>query len=276
MDGKISKKSTKKIKIEKKTGAIPKRKIKSEENIVVPSSLLLAYTYFFNNTSSKAISVGYNTDDFSSSVLLKQTLNGSILLSGLEWYSLFVKFAKINEYLKTEDLRMTENLLGLVNEVKDAVSTKGKKNVFKLSSTLFIKIDQDGYEQKIIFVRHKNSHTITTLMLSQEEWRMFYYLSEFINAVVTHIRSAGPLIQSYFESYATRCKELNVCSLDSSKFFVPQNTNYFNDKAINYSRLFFELPILCQMKINNFLYVSNINCNNDYDNNTSVDLHKFL
>lgn len=68
-----------------------------KSDVINNTSLLLAYTYPINVQGSKVCSVGFDPMDteFSSSVQLKDVSGRSnIILSSLEWYTLFTNLSR--------------------------------------------------------------------------------------------------------------------------------------------------------------------------------------
>lgn len=207
-------------------------KKKTAKKTVTPT-LLLSYTYPLNNNWSKIISTGFNHEDnFEACVILNDCMEDSIMLSTLDWYSIFVKFEKIN---KTIDLMISKQ--ELTERVKQHVRVSQNLDVLIMK-------DHDGVV-KIQLQRKDGSKSYITLLY--DEYIAFYALSEFIHLVLTYNRSCTSFINMYFSSYVKKCLELNCNFLTSQHYFTP--SNYSGMDSINYSRLFYELPVLCGNKI---------------------------
>lgn len=204
-----------------------------ESKIIKPTpGLLLNYTYSLNTACSKTVSTGFDIDNFESVLLIKDVLNGYLTLNALEWYSVFVKFGKINDIIQR--FIETDN------------TDKTKSNII-LSKTLFIQVVKEENGLIKVFIQKTGADQKYIINLDYTEYIALYGLSEFIHLVITFNRTASPHLSAYFNLYVKKCMELDSWTLDSQHYFTPSNFNNFD--SINYSRLFYELSFLCGDKI---------------------------
>lgn len=88
----------------------------------------------------------------------------------------------------------------------------------------------------------------SSISLKQPELCKLFEILTFINIVMYHNSNASDSVKEYYKKYAEKCKEKNQLTLSSEDFFIPSRTSYVH---LNYSRLFYELPIFC---INNLIF----------------------
>lgn len=183
------------------------------------TTLLLSYTYFLN--CDKSISIGYDSKTFKTVLVLNQVL----LINQLEWYSLCVKFPLIKKFLVCAKKQANG----------PSTSSDGKKT-YRASTTLHIQASV-----------HDNVHVTLIrsngpkIILNESEFHLLCALEEFISAVIMHNRTTETLVEAYYGLYLTQCKELGVNKLETPVYYPSTATS-----SVNYSRLFFEIPILCK------------------------------
>lgn len=186
--------------------------------------LLLSYTYFINADHSKYISVGYSVDNFTPCVIVNYIGIAKIKLVLLEWLNIFL--------LKNEDISSFFSSCG---------SKKPKNSIKTLKNT---KIQFDAASKSVI---------INGLAINHEEWTLMLQMTDYIQSVLYWCRQSTREVSSYYNEYVKRCCEQNVYSLDATHFFSD-----ISSIKCNYTRLFWEIPILCREKlmndVNNYYY----------------------
>jgi hypothetical protein len=78
------------------------------------------------------------------------------------------------------------------------------------------------------------------------EWTRLIELTPFLRSVLKWYDIFNSEIEKYYNQYLAKCREKDVQKLSSNDFFVPHETTY---NYCNFSRLFHELPILCNHKL---------------------------
>lgn len=180
---------------------------------MVEEGLLLSYTYFINDDCSKYISVGFNPETFKPETKLHHVGVHQSTLDIKQWLYIFI--TKNNEFSK---------LFTSKNPGRFRCSLKSVDIKFKKKSGIII---INGFE------------------INAQEWLLIVKLSEFIQSVLYWCSQATNNIINYYQKYVEKCKAHNVYSLDSTHFFVNDNTVI----KCNHSRLFYEIPILCKNKL---------------------------
>lgn len=175
--------------------------------------LLLSYTYFLNADCSKYISVGYNTETFKPQTKLHHVGVHRTTLGLVEWMYVFV----------------------IKNDEFSSLFTS--KNPGKIQSSLK-SID-------IKFKRKSRNLVINGFEISEQEWLIIVKLSNFIQSVLYWCKQTRSNIVNYYQKYVEKCRANNVSSLDVTHFFVVDD----NEMKCNYSRLFYEITILCKTQL---------------------------
>lgn len=158
-----------------------------------------------------------------------------------------------------------------------------KRRTFKITPSLSVNIEVVEYDVKVN-VMSKRDGTSCNIILNHREFMNLFFMADFINTVILFVKSTEQLVIEYYSLYLLKCKQLNTNKLDNAFYFYPNDTasafnaaaaavssknepgpntnniNYDNSvvvgtgscvtvETINYSRLFFEIPIFCRQKI---------------------------
>lgn len=176
-------------------------------------NLLLSYTYFLDNVRKTSISVGYDSNLLLPIIVLIKKTNS-------------FKIIELSTYIKIYELR--DEINKYFNDTTP-VSIQCKELSLKTS------------KQKGLIIRNRDGR----FSINAEEWTRLYKWLPFLSAVINHQQRTTYLVVDYYESYLKQCVSENVMKLDQ-----PPHTPYqISVDTINYSRLFFELPILCETKL---------------------------
>lgn len=207
-------------------------------SIQVPN-LLLSYTYYLNNSHTTSISVGLDTEDFKLKIILyKNGLHHA--LNYEDWFLLYKNNNHIEAHFNGEKT-IAKNIDGSCG-IRYKLSTRASSKCLTLHQ----------YQQNIN--KSKKIH------INADEWKILNSLSSFLNSIITWFIYSSNDAQLYYEQYVAKCIELNTLKLDSQYFFMPPALTSSTPTAhpvyyCNYSRLFHEIPILCNPKLINDLYV---------------------
>ena len=240
----------------------------SKKSDTTNQTLLLAYTYSLNVQGTKVCSVGFDSLDteFGSSVQLKD-ISGrtNVILSSLEWYTLFTNFNKINDLLTKEidnEVFETkgENVSSLIDSLPSSTTKKirQQKGVCKIQQMEYVILSQPmniyvvtqcnsktkEVDRTVVISRSIDKKTRINVSFNTTEWRKLIVLSEFINNIVTRNRQTSYLVTTYFQQYLVKCIEHKKQVLDSTITLFTHTTD-----LINFNRLFYEIPILCESRI---------------------------
>jgi hypothetical protein len=196
----------------------------------VPNQLLLAYTYFIDTKSTKYISLGYNADDdFQPNIIIHHIGHSHIALNPVEWMSLFVNIEQVNKFF-TLDTDYDEEK----SKVDDVISAYKDIN-----------IRMDKKTNCIIISKNMGLEKVT---LNRPEWFLILNLVDYINTVIFWYKSTINEVRNYYNEYLNKCLEYNLMELNASLYFSPSQISC---NRYNYSRLFYEFPLICRMKICN-------------------------
>lgn len=108
------------------------------------------------------------------------------------------------------------------------------------------------------FKIHRKETSVTihylkeNITLKNEEFEFLIKLSDYIHNIFTYNYNNKLLVKQYFDFYVSKCSEKLVRFLKTEDFFTP---DFIPPNAINYSRLFYEIPNFCknQLDAENFL-----------------------
>lgn len=199
----------------------------SKTGISTPA-LLLSYTYFLNSNHTCYISIGYDVDTFKLKVIVyKNMINQEWMYE--DW-----------DYLYKNSTVIQDKFLGNQKNDTNLSDYNIKTNVGgnKMSCKVLL-LQQD--RQAITF---KTDTSKITMVLA--EWMLFYKILNFLNSVIKMYNSVWYEVEQYYNLYYDRCKQLQVDELPQNEYFIPIPTTY---NCCNFSRLFNEIPILCQKKL---------------------------
>lgn len=190
---------------------------KKLKNYKVPEQLLLAYTYFIDNKHEKYVSIGYNIVDFKPCVILHHIGNACVTLDTIQWLNIFI--AK--------------------NNTITAI----------LSSSEVVNIDGDF----IIVNGNEKTVQINDVVVTKLEWDLLQFFIDYTHSVLFWCKHATKYVHEFYNKYLEKCIEKNVLQLDVADYFTPTDLN----SKCNFSRLFYEFPILCKEKL-----IIDVSCNN--------------
>lgn len=176
--------------------------------------LLLSYTYFLDSLQKSLISVGYDSNLLLPTIILINKTNSFKIIEFYIFMNIYKLREEINEYF-------TGNESGII-KINEFILSKNKQRVLTIRDCR-IKINLKG-----------------------KEWSRLYKLLPFISAVINYQHRTAYLVADYYESYLKQCLEQKVLKLHQPPILpyeIELNT------SINYSRLFYELPIFCESKL---------------------------
>ena len=176
--------------------------------------LLLSYTYFLDNYNKSLISVGYDTNLLLPIILLIKQPNNFVIIE-------FSKFKIINNFRKEINKYFIGDTSSPIIQSSDFSLLRGKQRGLTIA---------DG-DCKIT--------------LKEKEWNRLYKFIPFINEVINYQYKTAYLVSDFYESYLKQCTEQSVLKLNQ----LPVTPYEVDTNTINYSRLFYEIPVLCENKL---------------------------
>lgn len=198
-----------------------KKKNKSKHENVVPE-LLLSYTYFLNAEHTSYISVGLDTNNFKMKIILFK--NG--IYHNLQWEDWSLLYVNIN-VIQNHFNGYGVDFLELPKTPSDIIH-------YKLSSRI---------TEKCLILTGDNKKVVIKL----KEWMSLYNLMPFINSIVTWYIHTAHDVEIFYHQYLLKCIEVKSFKLEAQHFFIPSTSATYYQ--CNYSRLYQEIPLLCQNKI---------------------------
>lgn len=190
--------------------------------------LLLSYTYFLNPNHTCYISIGYDVETFKLKIILYKNMTNQEWLYE-DWDYMYKNSTVIqNKFLEGIKSDTYSNRQGI------GKNDDGNKLSYKV---LFLRQDR----KVITFKTGAIKITMTSM-----EWLEFYKILNFLNSVVKMYNTVWYEVEQYYNLYFDRCNQLQVDELPHSEYFIPIPTTY---SYCNFSRLFNEIPVLCQKKI---------------------------
>lgn len=121
------------------------------------------------------------------------------------------------------------------------------KFYYQFNAKLNMQMIKDIKESLHHGLRSVNGQSIS---INKEEAELFYNLNDFIEAVMTQYKSAELNVKEYVVEYLKLCDEQKVLRLQKEIYIPIQRFNV----QCNYSRLFFEIPVMLKQKICNNLH----------------------
>ncbi len=205
--------------------------------------LLLQYSYFLDARHVKLVSIGYNNDTFTPTILFHHVGKSYIELNAIDWMSIFLNIDNINKYYFT--VTSKEN-----GEQNDSMK---KPNTIKFMTTENFSItpcmEQTSSLTTLLFQQHcqqQQQEQIRIFTLDHTEWLRLHELMDFFNTLIFYYKSTVDNVKHYYNEYVKKCVEYNKLKLIGVDFFTPQHINHY---SYNYSRLFYETPIICHDKL---------------------------
>lgn len=185
-----------------------------------PNQLLLSYTYFFDEKYAKYISIGFNIADFKPNIIINHIGEASVTLDLVDWICIFIaKQQEIDEAFKSDKLENKK--FSCAKNLN--VQLNGKLQVLKIDNNSF----------------------------TYDEWKILHELNDYIQCVMFWCKQLTADVKNYYNLYVAKCVEKYVYRLDITEFFVPPDSI----SRCNFSRMFYELPILCKEKLKNDISV---------------------
>ena len=179
--------------------------------------LLLSYTYFINADHTKYISIGYSAETFAPCVIINYIGNAHTKLGLIEWLDVFmVKNEEISTFFKNCETSKCRKIKTIKNS-------------------------------QILFDYGTKSLILNNLAINHQEWILIQQMTDYIQSVLYWCKHLTRAVSSYYTEYVKRCVENNVYNLDATQFFTDETPLI----KFNFSRLFWEMPILCKNKLFN-------------------------
>lgn len=195
---------------------------------VSPPALLLQYSYYLNQEATKCVTIGIDPYTFvPKMIIFSPTLRKGVNLSCTEWAYLHTSYQGVRDFLtyKKDRAWFSTNNIALR-------SMTSKTNI------------------RLIKLRNNPtpSHKIN---LNFIEWENLKGLTSYLNALMEKFIQISPMVSDYYDTYISKCHELNQEYLPPHEFFEPQNGQIRN---FNSFRLFNEIPVLCEEKMHEDLF----------------------
>lgn len=184
--------------------------------------LLLSYTYFINAEHTKYISIGFSVKTFTPCVIINYIGYAQTKLGLTEWLNIFmIKHEEISTFFKNCETSKCRKIKTLKNS-------------------------------QIHFDYVTKSLILNSLAINHEEWILMQQMTDYIQSVLYWCRYLTRAVSLYYDEYVKRCVENSVYSLDATHFFTDETSII----KCNFSRLFWEMPILCKNKLFNDINIS--------------------
>lgn len=190
---------------------------------IIPKNLLLAYTYFLNEKHTCKVIIGFDVETFEAEIILHRCNEVPTYISFKEWEFFFAKFKQLNE----------EEQKGLTINDDQLVDKLLENFVLKSTTKMMLNFTLNDYDNKV-FTLFKNEH------------EQFLNIVEFLNIVMCYNSNASNNVREYFNKYMEKCRTKNLLQLTLDDYYIPMQMSHVH---CNYSRLFFEIPLYCSMKL---------------------------
>lgn len=181
-----------------------------------PSQLLLQYSYYLNKSATKEALIGFDKDSFQARVLLQDNVTKTVL-----------EFTPENWEFVGECLESSS---------PECFGTTGDKiwNIYSIGESVCnedrcIAIKNVPYDRKILFNR--------------EELTILLQYMPYLRRMLKHYNEKWGIVKQYYSAYLMKCFVADTLALKLKKFFK------FEMSALNYFRLFNEIPVICRDKL---------------------------
>ncbi len=193
----------------------------ANKTLEVPD-LLLSYTYFLDNYHTCHLTIGYDTNDFQSKMVLFKN-NRMNVWNMADWTNIYTNGELMDKFFydTSYDAEFIE------------MPHCGGNVLFKLSIR---------NKEKCLIANHNNRKII----LFKEECSMLLSLLSYLNSIMTWYNITSVEIKNYYDRYLQICINNNVLKLSPHQFFI---TSEQSQSCYNSSRIFNEIPILCHKKL---------------------------
>lgn len=189
-------------------------------------NLVLQSVYFLNDNATKHISIGYDpTNDFRLSVIVTCNLS-YVIMSAVDWASFMLNFIEISDYLAGKNC-------------EEFVNVRTTKNI-RIS-----KVDMND-KRYCYLENHPRTRLNNGVLFNQKEFDKCCQLDSYIQPLLKQMQLTPHLIDDYYNWYVYHCQLYKKSVLNDSQYFIP----YGNSTTFDSLRLFNEIPIYCEEKLN--------------------------
>lgn len=124
-----------------------------------------------------------------------------------------------------------------------------EKKIIKINEDKKISVKVN--ENELIFYCKK-----CKVVLNKNEWNTFEKYIDILHKYMMYNESAEMIVKSYFKLYIEMCLKKGLNYLDFNDYFIP---NYKTNVNVNFSRLFYEIRLFCENKIQSEIFFSVMN-----------------
>lgn len=188
-------------------------------------NLLLSYNYPLSVEYDKFLLLGYHPITFQPCVVLQNIKKHcAVVFTVFEWQ-------------------------GIVLLIDRLVLNGNIRKVINFLPTLSVLMEKTKDGEVTIAFRRKIKKNKTTVVLRMDEWYTFLSILQLSNPVLHHLQLLAPQVEIYTLEYFKRCADKKCVCLLEQDFFILAPLSDCNFILINFSRLFYEIPIFCLEKI---------------------------
>lgn len=175
--------------------------------------LLLSYTYFLNQVGNAYVSVGFDSVNFQSKIVLHVNKK-HFSFQWNDWCHLMRNLRSIDTHFHSQSEVSIENQYGVV-EIKLSNKTRGKAVSFGLSR----------------------------VTLKQDDWKVLSLLTIYLNSIMKWNQTCETSVASYYFLYLKQCVKCNSIEISPHHILSKEVAQY------NITRLHIEIPILMKQKL---------------------------
>lgn len=189
--------------------------------------LVLQNIHSLNESGTKHISIGYDADNSFRVAIILSSTQSYVYLTVSDWLSFMLNFFAITNYLRKQN-------------------TEDNGNAFHTSNNIKVSKESVG-EQCLIYLENMPRTRLNNgVFLDIKEFDRCMMLDVFIRQSVKEMQVNPSLIDDYYNWYVYYCHSLQKSALEEKEYFVP----FGNPLTFDSSRLFQEIPIYCEEKLN--------------------------
>lgn len=186
-------------------------------------TFLLQYSYYLNRSATKQIILGFGPDSFKPYVALISFHEKKFLYFSASYWNFFVEHVHdCEEYL---------------NKNAEICSASSNDCVFEINKVTL----DDNNDTRQISITNVNFNC--KIILNLEELSVLNQLIPFLSRMMNHFEEKWGFVKEFYRAYLLKCFIGDTDHLILKQFFKIESP------AINYFRLFNEIPVLCRDKL---------------------------
>lgn len=189
--------------------------------------LVLQNIHFLNESGTKYISIGYDSDNSFRLSIIISTNQSYVYFTVADWLAFMLNVMEISNYLKQRIVSDDDS---------------------KFHTSCNIKVSKENInERNFIYIENMPQTRVNNgILLDFKEFDRCMLLESFIQQSLKQMQVNPSMIEDYYNWYVYHCHTRQKKILDENDYFAP----FGNPSTFDSFRLFQEIPIYCEEKLN--------------------------